>query len=165
MNTQTQIDCQPGQRTQRRRCSADCADGTPCEAWAVHGTDQPRCAPHGGGRAPVGAPLGNQNARAHGFYANTPSLGSSHDGRIIDSIIADLHCKQWRLSRYIDEHMDDLPPADLARFLRIHAQGSSRLGRLLRDREVLTGGWNEAIDEIIEQTLAELGEAWGVELV
>jgi ABC-type transporter Mla subunit MlaD len=55
--------------------------------------------------------------------------------------------------------------ADLARFLRIHAQSSSRLGRLLRDPEVLTGGINDGMSQAIEQALAELGEEWGVELI
>jgi hypothetical protein len=164
MSTQDQIDRQDRQNTVSRRCMATRADGSPCRAWAVHGSDPPRCAPHGGGRAPVGAPLGNQNARTHGFYANLTSPGSSHDECTIDGVIADLYRKQKRLSRYIDEKMDDLPPADLARFLRLHAQSSSRLGRLLRDRDILKGGWNEGMDAIIAQTLDELGEEWGVDL-
>jgi hypothetical protein len=164
MSTQTQIDRQDRESTESRRCTAIRADGSPCRAWAVHGTDPPRCAPHGGGRAPVGAPLGNRNASTHGFYANSAGPDSSQDECTIDGLIADLYRKQKRLSRYIDEHIDDLPPADLARFLRIHAQSSSRLGRLLRDRRILNGGWNQAMDDIFGQALAELGEEWGVKL-
>jgi hypothetical protein len=112
----------------------------------------------------VGAPLGNQNARTHGFYAGIAHRDPSPDECTIDAVIADLYCKQKRLSRYIDERADDLPPADFARFLRIHAQNSSRLGRLLRDRDVLTGGWNEFLDESISMALSELSEVLGTDL-
>jgi hypothetical protein len=164
MSAQTPTDCQPRQRTERRPCGATCADGTPCKAWAVHGTDPPRCAPHGGGSAPVGAPPGNQNARTHGFYAHIASPGASPDECTIDNIIADLYCKQRRVSRYIDENIDDLPPADLARFLRIHGQNSSRLGRLLRDRDILTGGFGDGLSAAIEQALVELSAELGTDL-
>jgi hypothetical protein len=163
--TQIQIDRQDRQNTKSRRCTANRADGLPCRAYAVHGTDPPRCAPHGGGRAPVGAPIGNQNARTHGFYASSATTCPSDEECTIDKIIADLYGKQKRLSRYIDEEMDALSPAEMARLLSIHAQTSSRLGRLLCNQHTLTGGWNEGMDRIIEQTLAELGEEWGVDLV
>jgi hypothetical protein len=146
------------------RCAATRADGSPCRAWAVRGSQPPRCAAHGGGRAPVGAPRHNQNARTHGFYATDASPPSPHHECTIDHIIADLHRKQQRLSRYIDERMDDLPPADLARFYRIHAQSASRLGRLLRDREILTGGPMAGISEAIEQAMIELSQELGTDL-
>jgi hypothetical protein len=146
-----------------RRCTAICVDGSPCRAWAVHGTQPPRCAPHGGGRAPVGAPQGNQNARTHGFYAATPDHppGDAFD---IDWVIIDLRRKQERLSRYIDRAMDDLAPSQLARLLSIHAQNASRLGRLLRDRDALTGSFNEVMSQAVDEALAELSEEWGVDL-
>ena len=42
-----------------RRCMAIKPDGDPCRAWAIRGSDPPRCAAHSG---KVGAPSGNQNA-------------------------------------------------------------------------------------------------------
>jgi hypothetical protein len=57
------------------RCTATCADGSPCHSratvgpWAVRGTDPPRGAPHGGGQASVGVPRGNQSIWSHAFYA------------------------------------------------------------------------------------------------
>jgi hypothetical protein len=164
MITQPQIDPHDRPNSQGRRCTATCDDGSPCRAWAVRGSEPPRCAPHGGGRAPTGAPPGNQNARTHGFYAANPGPAPPPGACTIDDVIADLHGKRRRLSRYIDEHIDDLAPADLVRFLRIHAQSCSRLGRLLRDREALTGGWSAGMDSIVEQALAELGEEWGADL-
>jgi hypothetical protein len=159
---------------QSRRCTATCADGRPCRAWAVRGSDPPRCSSHGGGRAPVGAPPGNQNACTHGFYAQGPADDDggddwcdawrpSEDVCRIDAVIADLYAKQQRLSRYIDHNADDLTPEQLARFHQIYAQSCSRLGRLLRDREAM-GGFDEGMNRIINRTLDELGEEWGVDL-
>jgi hypothetical protein len=57
------------------RCTATCADRSPCHSratvgpWAVRGTDPPRGAPHSGGRASVGVPRGNQSIWSHAFYA------------------------------------------------------------------------------------------------
>jgi hypothetical protein len=57
-----------------KRCTAVRADGEPCRAWAVRGTDPPRCAAHGGTDAPIGAPQGNTNALKHGYYAEPSTL-------------------------------------------------------------------------------------------
>jgi hypothetical protein len=157
--------------TESRHCTATCVDGRPCRAWAVRGSDPPRCGAHGGGRAPAGAPAGNQNARTHGFYVQAPADGGNGHDRSrhaqepchIDAVIAGLYEKQQRLSRYIDRNMDDLTPERLARFYQIYAQSCSRLGRLLRDREAL-GRCNHQMDPAIGQALDELGEEWGVDL-
>ena len=159
------IDTQQRRNTTSRRCTATCADGSPCQAWAVHGSDPPRCAPHGGGRTLTGAPLGNQNARKHRFHVRTSPLDGGRSGACtIDGVIADLHRQQQRLSRYIDEHIDELEPSELIRFLRVHGQSCSCLGRLLRDRQALGGGFQADMEELTRQALAELSEEWGVDL-
>ncbi len=61
---------QPAGPERNRRCTATCADGTPCSAWAVRGTDPPLCAAHGGTDARIGAPPGNTNALKHGYHAS-----------------------------------------------------------------------------------------------
>ena len=60
--------------TRSKRCTAVRADGEPCRAWAVRGTDPPRCAAHGGTDSPIGAPRGNTNALKHGYYARPSTL-------------------------------------------------------------------------------------------
>ena len=106
-----------------RRCTATTAAGHPCRAYAVHGTDPPRCAPHRGGKTPVGAPAGNTNAQPHGFYAAQPDAVS------IANTITGLSDKL--------ERMDDLLPRlenpdHLIAVFSIYTQATSRLGRLLR---------------------------------
>ncbi len=116
------------------RCAAICADGSPCRAWAVRGTQPPRCAPHGGGRAPVGAPTGNQNARTHGHYArrDVPS-----EGWTLEALITDVAATHQGISRYIDRLLadDQLAPADVARLFAVYATSASRLESLLRERQ------------------------------
>jgi len=77
-----------------RRRTAPSAGGDPCRAWAVRASDPPRRAPHGGGRAPVGAPLGNKSAVTHSYYASTPAPGPSDGSPFsIDDVIASLSHK------------------------------------------------------------------------
>lgn len=154
------------------RCTAIRADGSPCRAWSVRGSDPPRCAPHGGGQRPVGAPRGNQNARSHGFYADTGILSSAAGdddvdlGSTIELVIADLSVKQALLSQYIDRLRED-PNADsrdLCRLLSIHGANASRLGRLLRDQQVLRGDGHDLLQQAINTALDELSAELGVEL-
>jgi hypothetical protein len=120
-----------------RPCTAICAGGSPCEAWAVRGSDPALCVAHGGGRWPVGAPAGNTNALRHGYYTG-PELP---EDCTIDAIIDMLYHKQIALDDFIDQILSIGQPAveELAHLLKIHGQNASRLGRLLRDRRALSG--------------------------
>jgi hypothetical protein len=145
-----------------RRCTATRSDGSPCSAWAVPGTDPPRCAPHGGGARPVGAPRGNQNARVHGFYAASDQVPLT-----IDDVIADLAAKQALLSEYIENHLseiaDDVTAKRLIRVFAIHGENASRLGRLMVARQALMGGPEEGIAAAIAEALAEMEAGEGIE--
>jgi hypothetical protein len=145
-----------------RRCSATCADGSPCRAWAVRGTDPPLCAAHGGSEIRSGAPPGNQNARKHGYYA----AGELPDECSIDAIIDNLYQRQLHLDEYIDQVLagGSVSIEELAHLLRIHGQNASRLGRLLRDRRALSGDAADGISGAIAQALDELSNELGVEL-
>jgi hypothetical protein len=91
----------------------------------------------------------------HGYYAAT---GRTLD--TIDDIIADLAQKQVLLSDFIDEAFTD-PPVGitidrLIRVFNLHGQNASRLGRLLRDRQALSGHWDAGISAAIAEALAEI---------
>lgn len=115
------------------RCTALCASGVPCRAWAVRGTAPPRCAPHGGGRDPIGAPWGNRNARTHGYYAQPDAPPG---GWTLETLIADVLARHQGISRYIDQLLadDQVEPADIARTFVVYGVSASRLERLLRER-------------------------------
>ena len=64
----------PGPAKTCTPCTATTSAGFPCRAWAVRGSDPPRCAPHGGGRWRIGALDDNTNALKHGVYAASSLL-------------------------------------------------------------------------------------------
>jgi hypothetical protein len=115
-------------------------DGTPCRAWAVRGSDPPRCAAHGGRRP---QPIASEEIPVD-----------------IDEVIRDLAKKQRRLSAYIEAYLDTHPKPlvvkDLARLFQIHGLNASRIGRLLRDQRALSGEASDGIAGAIAQALDEL---------
>ena len=139
-----------------RRCTARQKDGEPCQAWAVRGSDPPRCGAHGGGATSPGAPAGNQNARKHGAYGDAGDLPADLDARI-----RDLDRRIEELSAYIDGR-EDLASEEYIRLLNLFGLLTSRLGRLMRDREQLGG--EGGLGEAIEDALAVASEVLGVDL-
>jgi hypothetical protein len=134
----------------------------------VRGSDPPRCAAHGGTTARIGAPPGSQNALKHGFFVRREceaELEEVAPGEwSIETIILDLCIKQARLSEYIEARREELSAEQLARFLQIHGQNASRLGRLLRDRRALCGDAADGISGAIAQALDELSNELGTDL-
>jgi len=135
----------------KRKCSASCASGRPCRAWAVRGSDL--CAAHSG---LVGAPRGNKNRQTHGAY-------SQPDFKIegIESLVADLQAKQTRLSQMIDR-CDE--PETLVTLMALHAQIASRIGRLLRDKRLLAGDSVDDLFNALGKVLEEVRDTLGVDL-
>lgn len=133
------------------RCSASCANGRPCRAWAVRG--ESKCAAHLGR---VGAPVGNKNRQTHGAY-------SQSDVKIegIEDVVADLQNKLARLSALID-HCDD--PEQLRVLLALYGQMASRLGRLLRDKRVLAGDTTDELFDLLGKVLEDVRETLDVDL-
>jgi hypothetical protein len=140
-----------------RRCTATCADGKPCKAWAVRGTDPPRCSAHRNA-ADWGAPLGNQDATKHGYYGEIP------DECTIDTIIDLLYQRQLQLDDYIDQVQEGATLIALTHLLRIYGKNASRLGRLLRDRRPLSGDAADGISGAIAAALDELSTELGTDL-
>ena len=161
-----------------RPCSATRADGKPCRAWAVRGSDPALCAAHGGGGSLVGAPPGNVNALRHGYYSARPAdsdrTGGDHtegesplpEDCTIDAVIDMLYHKQILLDDFIDQILAAGRPAieELAHLLKIHGQNASRFGRLLRDRRALSGDAADGISGAIAQALEELSTELGTQL-
>jgi len=132
-----------------RRCGASRADGAACQAWAVRGSDPPRCSSHSGG---VGAPKGNRNAVKHGAYGR-PEIEISG----ISDAVEDLERRLSMLANYL-ERVED--PEAMMSALGLYGQMVSRYGRLLRDKKALSG---EAADSVLEN-LAIAAENLGAQL-
>jgi hypothetical protein len=119
-----------------RRCTATKADGSACRAWAIRGSDPPRCAAHSGR---VGAPPGNQNALKHGFYSR---LAGPISG--IDDVIGELENRITMMVEFLDSCEDR---EEMLRGLALFGQMVSRYGRLLRDKKALSG---KAMDDVLD---------------
>lgn len=140
------------------RCTATTIRNQPCRAWAVPGTDPPRCAAHGGASSPPGAPANNQNAVTHAVYAS-----SNQSPADLPAAIAALDHRIRTLSRYIDVQ-PKLELHDMVILVKLQGELTSRLGRLLKiwsdlnseDAGELTGAINEALDMI--------SDAWSLPL-
>ena len=140
------------------RCSAACADGSACRAWAMRGSDPPLCAAHSGR---VGAPPGNKNAVRHGFYVRV-----ERDLTRIEDVVADLADRQQELVSYIMGQLESESGdvQGMARLFALHGQNASRLGRLLRDKRALSGESADGILDAIGKALDEINTELGTEL-
>ncbi|MBE9471187.1 MAG: hypothetical protein IMY75_03635 [Chloroflexi bacterium] len=83
----------------------------------------------------------------------------------IDTIIVSLHEQHTSLSQHIDHHWHDLDANHLARFLALHGQNATRLGRLLRDRCAIHGKPEDPMDTDIRIVLNVLSEIKGIDLL
>ena len=168
------------QYERRRICTAITHRGNPCRAWAVPGTDPPRCASHGGVPGRPGAPVGNQNAVKHGLYAKgwnrhrklaesemknyldeslaglkLVEMDEYESGQIISLVTRILLDKFIALSDLIDQQAVELPLAVTAHLLGLQTQMAARLGRLLRDKNIIHPEENW-IDVALNKAMEEL---------
>jgi len=147
------------------RCTATTRKGTPCQAWAVPGSDPPTCASHRLTGPRPGPPRGNANAITHGAYRDEKPAAVDLQARI-----ADLDRRIERLSRYIDQaEVGDgeggtITVGDYTRLVSLHGQLTSRIGRLLRDQQQLGGGDISEMQAAIDQALTQAGQVLGIEL-
>ena len=147
----------------KRRCTATTRAENQCRAWAVPGTQPPRCAAHGGTKKAPGAPPGNQNARTHGFYSATSGLAAEIPH--IDDVLADLYARQQAISDYLEiATQDECTVEQLVPVFELHARNASRLGRLLRDKRAISGEASDGIAGAIAQALDELSTELGANL-
>jgi hypothetical protein len=157
----------------KRRCSARTASGAACRAWAVHGSDPPRCAAHGGGTPiaaaegaggarPCAAPAG-QPAAKRGFYSRDPAAVD------IEEAIAGMVDKMQRLDEMIISYEQVAAASGrtngyLVKLLALYGRYSTRLMQMLRARRALSGEAADGFASAIAQALDELGSEWGTDL-
>lgn len=150
-----------------------------CRAWAVRGSDPPRCSPHRGrtdDSPGVGAPPGNQNRRIHGFYAKFlhPEEHEELDANAGDTTLdAEIAITRVALRRILAMLLTGATPGpdprpldahEYARFIGLAFQGVGAISRLLRARQSLGGDDVDGLSAIINEALDELGEEWGCDL-
>ena len=141
----------------KTRCTATTQAGRPCRAWAVVGSDPPRCAPHGGGARPVGAPPNNRNAEKHGLYSESHAVS-------IGNLSADLADRLERFGDSIEDRAGELTLGQLARLLDTYSQAISRLVRIQRLQQQLHDPDRDKVARAVDWTLDQLGEQWDADL-
>ena len=80
-----------------------------------------------------------------------------------DAVIEDLQRRHWEPSNYIDDHKDEMRSGQLITAIDYQGRLANRIGRLLRDRQLLQGEV-DGLDQAIQEALAIIGEDWGVAL-
>jgi len=142
------------------RCTATRKDGQPCQAWAVADTSPPRCAAHGGGKRPPGAPAGNKNRQTHGFYSRQLTPPPQTIAEVAQALADSLA----RLQSYITANIDDLDVTDIARLIALEGMHLSRLARVLKQQADMSGGPDQDLQDDIDEALRLAGETLGVPL-
>ncbi len=143
-----------------RKCPAPKKDGSPCQAWAVRTSHPPRCAPHGGGKARVGAPDGNDNATTHGAYSLSATPPTNLDTRI-----KDLDTRVCELSEFIDTLDENTALGNRLAVLDLHGRLTSRLGRLMKDRQAVTEDGVQGMAAELREALSIASGILGVDLL
>ena len=139
-----------------------------CKAWAVRGSDPPRCSPHSG-RA--GAPPDNTNHQTHGYY--TGVLHPDEASGLLDTVPTTLDAEILitraalrRLSQMLTTGATPGPDPkpltaeDYARFIGLVFQGAGAVSRLLRAQAALPGNSTE-FEQVMKKALEELGPELG----
>lgn len=151
-------------------CSHTTKAGNACRAWAASGTDPPACAAHAGLTVNAGAPLDNQNARTHGFYAQTLSEQELADLVIyaadmsLDDEIACARVALRRTLEFIRQDPDQLDRADFLHAAGLIFQGTRTIALLLLDRRALHAESADAFHSFINQVLDEVNKEWKIDL-
>jgi len=127
--------------TSKQRCTALTKAGRPCQAWAVHGTDPPRCAAHGGVE-----PAGDEDEQ-------DPEEALEQEIYAVRRLL-------WMLLAHLDED-PELGVQELARIAPLMLNTTRTVAQLLRDQRALSGETAEGITGAIGQALDELAVEWG----
>ena len=159
------------------RCTHTTVKDQPCKAWAIRDSDPPVCIAHSGHRS---GPVGNQNARQHGFYASALDPEELNDLMIygsdmtLDDEIACARVALRRILALLDNpnitnfqdpgNSTSLTHADYARLMGLALQATRTIARLLRDQRALSGAAADGILGAISLALDELGTEWGLAL-
>jgi len=142
----------PDRTPRRARCTATTVKGAPCRAWAVRGSDPPRCRVH----------------LLRSVEGTKCVEMPENDAVDLTRHIVDLADQVRDLARLIrDAQVVEGEPLSLAeyrRLLALHGALCSRLSRMLRDRQQLQGDDQTELDAAIQDALDLAGEILGVDL-
>jgi hypothetical protein len=143
------------------RCTATTAAGRACRAWAVRGSDPPRCRVHREGTKDEGRTTDGALS-ADELATDDLSTGdlSTDD---LSAQIDDLDARIARLGAYVDARREELEVGDLVRLLDLHSRMLERVTRMRQVQNALEGK-KSVLVEAIHRVLDKLSEREGVPL-
>jgi hypothetical protein len=168
---------------QRTQCGYVSSSGRPCGAWAVRGSDPPRCSAHSERKGGAGAPPKDRDHRTHRFYSTAfrlkelADLEACAEELSLDDEIASMRVMLRRILALLsaegqpeEGHPHGGAPTgamthhEYARLARLALEGGRTVAHLLRDRRALSGEAADGLAGAFSQALDELSVEWGIEL-
>ena len=140
----------------KRKCSAVCNDGQPCQAWAVIESEPALCSAHAGLNIGAVARKGNRNAVKHGLYMSgmradeIAGMQLAKTSAMMDELVL-VRLTLRRLWRYLED--DDLAPKDVLVVVPMVYAGARTVVYLQNHIGKSSDGW----DEVLDRLGAELG--------
>jgi hypothetical protein len=151
----------------KRKCTATTKAGRPCRAWAVHGTNPPRCQAHAN-LSDVGA-SGSAAEEEPSFYQRQLTskevadlVAHAGEGTLTDEIAINRIILR-RLLTVLREN-EALTMQDLTNVAPLVFRGTRAVARLLRQERALSGEAADGIAGAIGKALDELSTEIGLEL-
>ncbi len=145
-----------------QRCNATTKSGRACRAWAVAGTDPPRCAAHGGARATTHWTKSDPPT-AERLRQDPPSKCPKPPETIGDAL-EHLARNLARLTDFIERHADELSVDEMARLSGVLGLNLARYTRMQRDQAALEEGAAQELEADIEAALRLASERLGIDL-
>jgi hypothetical protein len=144
-----------------------------CNAWAIRGSDPPRCSPHS---RMVATPKEEPNHPVPEFYAT-----AVHPEELVDltdhagdaTLLAEIAITRIALRRIFGmlvtgqtagPNPRPLEALDYARFVGLAFRGAGTISRLLRANHAVGGDQPTEFEQMMDAALDQLGAQWGVEL-
>jgi len=148
------------------KCTATTKANRPCRAYAVRGTDPPRCSVHrkvgtGPSQPAASAPAGRD------FYRRSYSLEEIADlvaREAGDDLEDEISAARVATRRVMEQLQRELDPAEYGKLARVVFTGSNTVARLLRIQRLLARESEDGIASAIEEALDELEKDLGLEL-
>jgi hypothetical protein len=144
-----------------------------CNAWAIRGSDPPRCSPHS---RMVGAPNEETNHPVPEFYATAvhpEELADLTSYACNPTLVAEIAITRIALRRVFGMLVTGQTPGpsprpleaqDYARFVGLAFQGAGTISRLLRANHAVGGDQPSEFEQVMDAALDQLSTMWGVEL-
>jgi hypothetical protein len=121
--------------------------GRACRAWAVRGSNPPRCRAH------------RRTDRPYDLN-EVASLINQANERPLDAEIANVRAAVRQAMTHLH---DELPTDEFTHIVRLIFTGSTTIANLLRAQRALGGAAADGLAGAISQVLEEIATEWGIE--